>query len=100
MNSGIYVGTKLKYKVTITASGFDQDADDWNVRINRGKTSRTFSKSECIRGADGWYVCFDTTEFGPGAYTAVVTAFVPDGDFQDGFRTEVKKFDLEPVEAV
>ena len=100
MNSGIYVGTELKYKVTISASGFDQDADDWNVKIIRGKTSRTFDKSECVHGADGWYVCFDTAEFGSGSYAAIVTAFVPDGDFPDGYRTEVKKFDLQPVEAV
>lgn len=100
MNTKTYVGTELKYKVTITATGFSQDSDDWNVTITRGKTSRTFDKSDCIHGQDGWYVCFDTTEFGAGMYYATVTAYVPDADFPDGTRTEVKKFELLPVEPV
>lgn len=100
MNDKVYVGTELKYKVTITASGFDMDTDDWTVTIARGKVSKTFAKSECIHGEDGWYVCLDTTELGAGAYHAVVTAYVPDTDFPDGLRTEVKRFELPSVDPV
>jgi len=93
-----YLGTELKYKVTITASGFSMDDDDWSVTISRGKISKSFPKSECIHGEDGWYVCFDTSELGAGQYIATITALVPDDDFPDGFRTEVQKITLPLVE--
>ena len=96
----VYLGTELKFKVDISASGFSMDTDSWSVTISCGKHSREFSKSDCISGDDGWFVCFDTTEFGPGMYYAKVTAYVPDIDFNDGIRTEIKKMPLLNVEAV
>lgn len=98
MNDKIYVPTELKYKVTMTATGFSMDNDDWSVTITRGANSRTFLKSECVHGQDGWYVCFNTADFGAGKYYATLTAYVPDSDFPDGLRTEVKKFELDTVE--
>ncbi len=100
MNDKTYLGTELKYKVTMTATGFDMDTDDWEVTIVRGATKRTFTKSECVQGQDGWFVCFDTKDFGAGNYYAIMTAFVPDADFDDGYRKEVKKFELLSVESV
>lgn len=100
LNNKTYVGTEMKYKVTISATGFNINNDDWNIEVFRGKTSRKFTKEECIHGLDGWYLCFDTTDFGPGLYYAILTAYVPDSDFPDGYRTEVKKLLLEPVESL
>lgn len=94
----IFVGTELKFKVDISSTGFNMDSDDWSVKIVRGNKSREFFKADCIAGEDGWYVCFDTRDFGPGLYFAVITAHVPDSDFGDGIRTEVKKFKLIMVE--
>lgn len=97
MNDKVYVGTERKWKITASATGFSLDTDDWNVTITRGKTSKTFQKDECVHGQDGWYVTYNTADFGAGMYYAVLTAYVPDNDFDDGTRTEVKKFDLEEV---
>ena len=93
-----YVGTELKFLVTMTATGFSMDTDNWSVTVTRGRISKTFPKTDCIRGTDGWYLCFDSAEFGPGQYYATLTAYVPDNDFPDGMRTEVTKVPLPPVE--
>lgn len=99
---GIFVGTDLKFNVTITSQGFDMDTDGWTVEIKRGARSIVFDKSECIHDdTDGkWYVCFSTAELGPGDYYAIVTASVVDADFDDGDRTEVQKMLLMRVESV
>ena len=98
MNENPHLGTELKYKITMTATGFSMDEDDWTVTISRGSASRTFTKADCIHGGDGWYVCFDTAAFGPGQYYGTLTAFVPDNDFPDGTRTEVQLVELDYVE--
>lgn len=98
MNDNTITGTELKYKVVITATGFSMDTDDWSVTISRGTTSHTYEKADCIHGADGWYVCFDTADYGPGDYYATLTAYVPDTDLPDGLRTERKKVYLRYVE--
>lgn len=112
MEDKSFVGTEMKYKVTITAEGFDMDSDDWEIMVCRGKTCRTFEKADCVHREEQvvtpsgtttesvWYLCFNTADFGPGNYYAVLTAHVPDADFPDNIRDEVKKLLLEPVEAV
>ena len=98
---GIFLGTELKYAITITADGFDMDRDGWTVEIIRGKNSRVFDKEECFQDEQGqWYVAFGTAEFGAGQYYAAITAFVPDDDFKDGFRTEITVVRLLTVEAI
>ena len=49
---------------------------------------------------DNFYVCFDSAEFGGGMIQAVITAYVPDAAFPDGFRTEVYAMDLVNVKRV
>ena len=97
MNDKPHVGTELKYKVTMTASGFDMSIDDWTVTVARGAVSRVYTKADCIHGQDGWYVCIDTTDFGAGQYYATLTAYVPDTDLEDGKRTEVQRCQLDYV---
>lgn len=96
--SNPHLGTELKYKVTMAATGFSMDSDDWSVTIVRGCKSRVFTKATCIHGEDGWYVCFDTSYFGAGQYYGILTAYVPDTDFPDGTRTEVQQVKLDYVE--
>ena len=43
---------------------------------------------------EGYYLCFDTADFGTGQIFAIITAYVPDTDFADGFRTEKLKVEL------
>ena len=47
-----------------------------------------------------YYVCFATDYFGPGDITVVITAYVPDTDFESGYRREVDKFTLTNVKAI
>lgn len=100
MATGVFVGTEVKFKVNITSSGFNMDNDDWSVTIRVGSVSREFAKADCVHGEDGYYVCFDTTEFGVGTYYAIVRADVPDSDFPDGIRTEFTKVALVHVESL
>lgn len=96
-----FVGTEVKYLVKIESCGFDMVADDFEITIKRGTTSRTFHKNDLIEEVitipeevHNFYLCFDTSYFGPGVLTAIVKAYVPDNDFPDGYRTEIEKFDL------
>lgn len=99
---GIYVGTELKFAVTVTSPGFSQNDDDWTVTIMRGPKEIVFTKEDLVYDSteDQWYVCFDSAFFGSGDVYAVVTAYVPDGDFEDGLRTEVTKVLLLKVESI
>lgn len=90
-----FVGTELKFIVDIAASGFSMVDDDFTVTLRRGSTQHIFEKNELVRDEDdNFYVCFDSAEFGKGVIDAIITAYVPDTDFDDGFRTEVYKFKL------
>lgn len=75
--------------------------DNFTVTIKRGSKQRVFKKSDLARDAENnFYVCFDSAEFGGGMIQAVITAYVPDTAFPDGFRTEVYAMDLVNVKKV
>lgn len=94
----VIVGSDVKFRITITADGFSQDTDNWEVTISVGTNSHTFRKEDCIQAIDGWYVAFDTSDYGPGRYTAIIAAYIPDEDFPDGTRKDVKRIDFLVVE--
>lgn len=51
------------------------------------------SKDECIMVDDDTFVVtVDTNQIGLGNIVFEVTAFVPDGDFEDGLRTEKARY--------
>lgn len=78
--------------------------DDFEITLKKGSFQKLFHKSDLIEEIipahdqepeqHNFYLCFDTTEFGPGNIIAIVKAYVPDMDFPDDLRTEVDKFDL------
>ena len=83
------------YLIEIGAGGFDMLRDKFSVDILRGPNCLHFDKADMEVDESGhWYVCFDTMALGTGKVTAKVTAFVPDTDYPDGFRSEVQKIDL------
>ena len=85
-----YIGTDLKFIVEPSAPGFDKVRDEFEVKISRGDTSRTFSKSELVVDEqNNYYVCFSTEEFGLGQYYITIFTHTPDEDFEDGFRDEI-----------
>lgn len=95
-----YVGTELKFAFTITASGFDIDDDDFEILVKGQRRSIRIPKDECFMDEnDQWYFTFDTAQLGPGMVYAIITAYVPDEDFDDGVRKEVAKIDLVYIKA-
>lgn len=87
-------GTEVKYKVDLTASGFDMDSCDFFFTIYCGGKSLTVLKPELVTDGENWYLCFDTSGFDPGLMTVETTAFIPDTDFSEGIRTEVNSSTL------
>lgn len=96
-----YIGTEFKFVLDIQADGFSMETDDFNVVLKRGGKSLKLEKEDLVEDEHGvFYVCFDSAELGKGNIVAIITAYVPDDDFEDGFRTEVMKIDLITVKAV
>lgn len=95
MQEQVFVGTKLKFAIAISSPGFDINEDDFTVDIRRGAKLIHFEKEDLVVDENNqYYVCFDTAELGGGIIEAIITAFVPDDDFDDGIRTEVVKLRL------
>ena len=81
------------------------DSDDFEIKLQRGTNVLTLTKDDLIREVEDddsvtWYMCFDSAFFGKGPITVVVTAYVPDTDFDDGLRTEVDKFEIVNVNKI
>lgn len=107
-----FIGTELKYLLEIEASGFDMDTDYFEVLLKRGSKQLVFHREDLavetyIEIVDNisvekhhYYVCFDSEYFGAGLITVVVTAHVPDSDFDDGIRKIVDKFNLVNIQSV
>lgn len=101
-----FVGQDVKFVINAEAVGFDMGRDNFTVTIRRGTRERTFQKSELIVETvvvdnvetQVYYIGFNTGEFGPGVYTCIVDGWVPDSDFESGFRHEIDKFNFLPVE--
>lgn len=96
----IYIGTKLKYIVEIGCAGFSMKNDRFTVDLVRGPNTIHFEKYDMeLDENDCYFVCFDTLELGTGKVTAIVKAYVPDDDYEDGVRVEVQKIDLLYISA-
>lgn len=90
-----FVGTELKFAFTITAEGFNMNTNDFTIMLMNGRKTKTILKEDCFQDEnEDWFFVFDSTELGAGVVSAVFTAFVPDTDFDDEYRTEVAKIDL------
>lgn len=87
----VYLGTELKFVVTITAGGFDMDQDDFNVVFKNTTNGNTIelAKSDLVNDGEFYYALVNTEDLGTGYVNVVTTAYVPDADFDDGKRTEV-----------
>lgn len=98
MNLGIdpFVGTELKLNVNIEPMG-DITMDDYDFLVEAYcsiKRVVSIPKASSIRIDENNYVVrVDTAETGAGDLKCRITAYIPDSDFADGFRTEVIGFD-------
>lgn len=99
MEYPVYLGTKLKYLVTITAAGFSMVEHNFDIVLSKGQKSKKFEKDELVFDGENYFLAFDTSDFGVGDLSATVTAYVPDADFSDGIRTEIFKMKLTNIKA-
>ena len=68
MDSGKYfVGEDLKFKITLTADGFEQDTDRYQIEFFCGSYSHTYTQEDIVKGADGChYLLIPTGNLSPG----------------------------------
>ena len=88
----IYQGTEIKLNVNIEPmKGVSMESYDFKVEIYTLPSKvLTFKKSDAIRvDSNNYIVLVDTSLLGAGEIKCKVTAYIPDGDFQDGLRTEI-----------
>lgn len=88
----LFLGTELKLNININPIG-DITMDDYEFIVEAycfPKKVLTIHKEEAIRVDENNYIIrVDTLRVGPGNLKCKVTAYIPDGDFDDGLRTEV-----------
>jgi hypothetical protein len=90
----IFFGTEVKLNIHIEPmDGMSMSEYDFDIELICGsfkKQSIVINKKDAKKVDDDNYkVCFDTTGLGVGNLICRVTAYIPDGDFKDGKRTEV-----------
>lgn len=103
MNEGrYYVGEDLKFKITLTAEGFDQSKDNYDIDFYCGEnTVKHFTQADMKEGLDGdYYLLIDTKAMQPGVMRMVITAHIPDNDFPDHFRDEIESISLGPIRPI
>ncbi len=104
-----YIGTDLKFAITLTATGFDQSEDDYVVDIYSGKSKITLTVAnggiKYNETTGDYYLLVPTEQLRPGTLRMVVTAYVPDSDFpgeegHEGTRREVVAQDIAYISNV
>lgn len=87
----VYLGTELKFAITITAGGFNMEEDDFNVVFKNTTNGNKveLAKEDLVNDGELYYALVNTAALGIGYVNVVTTAYVPDADFDDGLRTEV-----------
>lgn len=98
MAQKIFLGTELKLNINIEPiDGMTMDDYDFEVEVICGsfKKSSIVIKKERAKKIDSnnYVICFDTTDAGSGRLKCRVKAYLPDGDFTDGKRTEITEID-------
>jgi hypothetical protein len=96
-----YVGTDLKFLISIEAQGFSMDLDDYKIVLRCKNVQKTVTKNDIVvDDQNNHYLCVDSTQFGPGMLQMVVYAYVPDEDFPDNDRAEVAVLNLCEIKKV
>lgn len=94
--NNVFIGTELKLNINIEPMGeFTMDDYDWSVDVYCStKRIMTIPKLSSIRiDSNNYVLLVDTEELGVGDVKCKITAYIPDTDFADAFRTEVSLID-------
>lgn len=103
MNEGrYYVGEKLKFRITLTAEGFDQGSNRYDIDFYCGDNlPKHYTQDDIKNGIDGnYYLLIDTEGMTPGVMSMVISAYIPDNDFDDNERKEIESISLGPLRPV
>ncbi len=100
MDSGrFYIGTDLKFQITINATGFDQSKDKYNIDLYCGDKKLSFTQNDVINSKGNYYLVVSTSSLNPGMMRMVITAMIPDADCDDGYRNEIAVQNLGSLRA-
>lgn len=94
----IYLGEENKFAINLQADGFSMDDNDFELEVTNSKSSVKGNKGNTL-GDTGlrifkedttWYGIIDTSKFtGSGELKVIATAFIPDGNADDGVRKAI-----------
>lgn len=91
----IYPHTDLKFRITITASDFNQRSNPWSLKVidRFGRVFKEYAKKDFIRDSEGNFY-FQMKDVLTGEYKAITTIGIPDDDFASGYhqRTDAQIF--------
>ena len=76
----------------MTSTGFSMDDDNWSVSVMcANKIVQVIPKEDCVKEEDNkWYVFINAEYLKKGDLTLVAHIYVPDSNFNDGYRDEVE----------
>ena len=89
VGEGYYIGAGLKFQIEISASGFDQNKDNYTIDFYCGDDHLQFTQADVFNHDGKFYLPVPTDNLQPGMLKIVTTAYVPDDDFEGGFRKEI-----------
>lgn len=88
------LGTEFKINVHIDRlDGFSMDDIEFECEFYTFRNRKTVvKKQDMVRvDQDNYLAMIDSSELGVGTIICRVIAYIPDADFDDGFRTEVEE---------
>ena len=62
MANGYYIGTDLKFKINISAEGFNMATDNFSIKLRTGNSLITVPPENIVPdGEDGYYLLINTS---------------------------------------
>ena len=91
MEESYYIGSDLKFALSITVQGggFDQATSNYDIDIYCGSKKLHYTQEDIYADGGEYYLMVPTSELRPGTMKMVVTAYVEDDAFESGYRREV-----------
>lgn len=97
LNDSYYIGSGIKLKVNITGEGFNQATNPYTIVATCGGKSVTYTQEDMESDSGNYYLSVDTSSFRSGTLKLIITAFVPDESFPNGYRKEIDVKTIGPL---
>lgn len=94
-NDKIYFGSEIKPYIELEPVGtLNMDDYDFTAEYYCARNKRVIVKKEDMRreNENKYVACLNTKDLGTGILKCLVTRYIPDADFDDGLRTDVRLF--------